>query len=352
MFLSVNFDIFCVYPVWIAFVHVVLAIALFYFVNWLGRHAPERDYVPLSLMVRESSMPAFNFVFKILTPIAIYVLFIVFCQKISALQTLLNCCYLIVVDYWLFRLFYILATGRAKLMNWFLFALYAVISISLAYWIYTLMEQVTEILPNARSLVDQLWILIIIFLYQLVNNLTINRGSTEKRKTKYVVSQFQKFKQQYGAYISSQCKDVIEEVAVYSIMVYENFNRPKIIRWVENVCFYITKKKHTLGIMQFTTDKYIDDETSVQLATNKILSDWQHIVDECKYTDCCVSYEIEELARFYNGGDYSYASEIRGIYEIIIANMIPEYSDNTLADYKKRIIDKKEHVRSLGSKKR
>lgn len=331
------FENLCVYPIWIGLVHIVLAIALFYLVNWLGRHAPERDYVPLSLMVRESTMPAFNFVFKILTPIAIYVLLIVLCQNISVLQPLLNCCYLIVVDYWLFRLFYILATGRAKLMNWFLYAFYAVISIGLAYWIYTLMEQVNEILPNARSLVDQLWILIIIFLYQLINNLTINRDSTENRKTQYILSQYQKFNQQYGTYISSQCKDLVEEVAIYSIMIYENFNRPQIIRWVENMCFYITKKKYTLGIMQFTTEKYINDETSVQLATRKILLDWQHIIEECKDTEWRVSYKIEELARLYNGGDYSYASEVCGIYEIIISNKIPQYSKDTLTEYMDRI---------------
>ena len=59
---------------------------------------------------------------------------------------------------------------------------------------------------------------------------------------------------------------------VYAIMIYENFNRPKFVRWIEYVHFLVNTKPHTLGIMQVTTSKWINDRQSIILAIEKILT--------------------------------------------------------------------------------
>ena len=53
-------------------------------------------------------------------------------------------------------------------------------------------------------------------------------------------------------------------------MIYKNFNRPKFVRFIERIYFHITKKPHTLGIMQVRTKKLIDDKTSIVMAIDII----------------------------------------------------------------------------------
>jgi hypothetical protein len=43
-------------------------------------------------------------------------------------------------------------------------------------------------------------------------------------------------------------------------MIYENFNRPKVNRIIENVSFKLSGKKHSIGPMQFQTNEFINDK--------------------------------------------------------------------------------------------
>ncbi len=63
------------YTWWIALIQAVIAGVMFFVTNWLGGHTPvDRGYVTLSLIAADDTMPAFNFVFKTLTPLVQYIL--------------------------------------------------------------------------------------------------------------------------------------------------------------------------------------------------------------------------------------------------------------------------------------
>ena len=62
-------------------------------------------------------------------------------------------------------------------------------------------------------------------------------------------------------------------------MIYEDFNRPQIVRWIEYVRFWITSKPHTLGIMQVMSDEYIDNEESIRRAMRIIIDDSRVIME-------------------------------------------------------------------------
>src|SRR5690606_15317342 len=51
----------------------------------------------------------------------------------------------------------------------------------------------------------------------------------------------------------------------------EDFNRPRLVRVVENTVFRFTRKPMSLGVMQIRTNKIISDEESVELGVEKIL---------------------------------------------------------------------------------
>ena len=119
--------------------------------------------------------------------------------------------------------------------------------------------------------------------------------------------QYNKFKTKYGSLISDNCSNEFYEAVTYSIMIYENFNRPKVIRWIEYFCFWITKHPHTLGIMQVMSDKRIDDQDSI---TKAIV-----IIKEAtlKYKDEEQTKEEATKSKYYSPL-YSTVYHIAGIY--------------------------------------
>ena len=289
-------DVFSNYSLNIAIVHIISAIVLFFIVNWIGAHSISIGYIQLSIMAKEDTAPAFNFIFRILSPIVYYVLFIVVVQSLEHPE-FVRFSYLIILYYWIFRTIVIILFGRL------------------------LVEKVDKLLPDPRSLLDQMWILIIIFLYSVLNNIELSHKGTIKRRKSYINHQYTKFKSEFGSLISEKCSNEFYEAATYSIMIYENFNRPKIIRRLEYLCFYITKKPHTLGIMQVNTDKYIDDKMSIVKAIVIIVSATiKHKRDCIDYSYDSLDYAICDIAGTYNCDNEDYKSEISEVFDIIKAN--------------------------------
>lgn len=316
--------------------HLAIAVAIFFFVNWIGEHSPVTGYVPLSLLVREDTMPAFNLAFRVLAPLVLYVLSVLVFTNWSMMEGFNTLSYMIMVDYWLVRMAFILLTGRGRLMNWWLYSVYAALSIALALGIYYVVKQVSTILPDPKDILGQLWIVIFIFLYDLGNKLTVDRTGTERRKKNYILHQFETLRKKYAHVINAAGCDMFDIAIVFSIMIYENFQRYYLARVLENGLTRIDHKKRSLGIMQFTTERYINDDESVWLAVEKILLDKKELMNE-KDGDYSpsLSWIAYQIAQRYNGGDDSYADEVRQIYNILIEHMSNNMRNMTVQEYKK-----------------
>ena len=94
--------------------------------------------------------------------------------------------------------------------NWPIFFLYMIVSVGIAIWIYSFAESVDSILPGKEALRDQLWILIAIFVYQVVNGLRINRKGTEDRKHRYALRKYHEFKKKYSEMVDANCEYVVD----------------------------------------------------------------------------------------------------------------------------------------------
>lgn len=99
-----------------------------------------------------------------------------------------------------------------------------------------------NILPDFTTVSNELWIVILIFVFQVANNLRFSKETTQKRKDNYLKSRYHYFKKLYGQLIKDLTQNEILESIVYAVLIYEDFNRPKIARQVENLNFRITKK--------------------------------------------------------------------------------------------------------------
>ena len=321
------------YTWWIAAVQMVVAIIMFYVTNWLGGHTPmDRGYVTLSLIAADDTMPAFNFVFKILTPLVQYIFVIALFQNITLLSIFLVNSYMIIVYYWLCRGGYYIARGAFYLANWPIFLLYTIVSVGIAVWIYGFVESLGSILPSKEALRDQLWILIAIFVYQVVNNLTIDREGTEDRKKRYALRKYHEFKRKYANVVDANCAYVVDADLLHAIMIVENYNRPPIVRMVENLKFRLTHKRMTLGIMQVMTDEMIDDKESIIRAAKiiaKLRKDYMKRLKEDNEdrSSIALSAYVYHIAEKYNGGDDQYADEVRAIFEMTNSLQIEDVYD-------------------------
>ena len=167
-------------------IHIIIAFCLFLLINWLGSKSGPLDmgYVQISLDFHDDAAPAFNYLFKVLSPvIAMIVLYAIF--EHSSLGSLNTNIYWVVIDYWIIRLIITIVKGRLRLVNWVVQIIYWVSSIGLAWCAYSLFDK-TSVLPSASSMVDEMWLIIILFLYSVFNKMGGPRENTRKRISSYI----------------------------------------------------------------------------------------------------------------------------------------------------------------------
>ena len=257
-----------------------LGVLLFFLINWIGKHSYSIGYMGISIFVKVEEAPALNFLIRVLTPI-VYLIIISSILYYLNLDKFVFNIYLVNIYYIIFRLFFNLITSRGKLLDWYRQALYWTTIIIISYFVYDKIIRIKEnILPDFTTIANELWIIILIFIFQLTNNIRFSQNGTVRRKENYLKSRYKHFKKLYGDLIKDITKNEALESVTYAILIYEDFNRPKIIRLIENLKHRFSNKSHTLGVMQVKSDKLINDTESVILGTNKIVDSYNKYVRE------------------------------------------------------------------------
>jgi hypothetical protein len=299
-------------------VQIILGIGLFFLINWIGKHSYSIGYMEISIFVKTEEAPALNFLIRVLTPI-VYIIIVSTSLYYFGLDKFVWNIYLVNIYYILFRLIFNLATNRGLLLNWYRQFLYWTAIVVISYFTYEKLIKVkANILPDFTTVANELWIIILIFIFQVANNLRFSQEATQKRKDNYLKSRYHYFKRFYGQLIKDLTKNEILESIVYAIIIYEDFNRPEIVRQVENLKFKLTKNPLTLGVMQVRSDKLISDLESVKLGIEKILNSYKKYLEnpEDVGEDYFDLYAKKYIIRDYNYGE-SYNEEVNTLAETI-----------------------------------
>jgi hypothetical protein len=314
--------------------HWIFAVLLFFIVNWIGKHSYSLGYMEVTLFVKNEDAPASNFFIRVVTPIVYLIIVSSFLYLIKADKLVYNI-FFVNIYYLFFRLFFSLLTGRGRLINWYKQTLYWVAITIISYVVYIKIISVkANILPDFSSLANELWIIILVFIFHVFNNVQISQARTIERKNDYISHEYIYFKQLYGDLIKSKSKHETLEAIVYAILIYENFNRPAIIRVIENWSFKITKKPHTLGVMQVLSDKLISDRESVELGTQKIHEAFLRFKKNYKSHPDSYYGEwsaYDEIISDYNGGE-GYRTEVSNLIRAIIEKFYINKKDNLISD--------------------
>lgn len=330
-------------------IHVLLAVILFFLVNWLGKHSITAGYIQLSLFARTDEAPAFNFVFRLLVPVVYLVLVAALCYAVG-LDFIVDHLWLVALYYVIGRWLFNIAIGRGRLLNWPAQVLMAIFVVSLAYLIYDrFIIGRRNLLPDAANLTNELWLVILIFLYQIANRVTFPRAGTIARKREYLRRVYESAVRRFGATVDSMTSDVRLRTFIYAVLTYENFNRPALYRWLERRALYPLGWASSTGIMQVQATRVLSDEESVRVGARHLMELYESALQEAKdrwegavggpnatpegkgVAD--VPPHLMQQAMFVAASKYNirsdYSSEVYGIYSDLLELYHPELQDHS-----------------------
>ena len=141
-----------------------------------------------------------------------------------------------------------------------------------------------------------------------------NYKEQEVRKYKYIKNKYLNFKVKYGDIIKTKNKELSN--ITYSILLYENYNRPFIYRMTEYIKLIFTGRA-TLGIMQVSSRTMISSRTSVKRGYKIIKNNYYNLQRKYKKENLPLDIDfIINVINKYNNGR-KYADEIVYIMTII-----------------------------------
>ena len=117
------------------------------------------------------------------------------------------------------------------------------------------------------------WLIMFLFLYQFFKDNDFFKKVEANNSKKILTDQriyvsYAKLKSYYNAFIDYDNKDINN--LLYSIMIFENYRRPKFLRSIDNFRYRFDGGVKKLGIMQVETKRFISDIESIDLVYRKI----------------------------------------------------------------------------------
>ncbi len=153
------------------------------------------------------------------------------------------------------------------------------------------LSSVTDLLPDFSQIKNEVWLLILFFIYQVANGFDVKYSTNAiqettiaylpellPRKRRYIVRKFRSLRRVYEPVIDSiSGSDNEFRILVLSILIFENFNRPYVVRIVENLWFrtFGKSKIGTTGIMQTKSTTVLSDIESVRLGAIELYGAYQ-----------------------------------------------------------------------------
>lgn len=243
--------------------------------------------------------------------------------------------YITTIFYFLIRFIFILIIGRLKITNWVKYILTAFISIFISYIVYkNFIEKRYFPLPTEQEITTALWFAIIGYIYKVIKDISIS-SLDNNRKLNYVKHKHDRFSHKYGSIIEEAIgtdidNSIIEKqkALIYSILIYEDFNRHILCRFMERLLFGTGRIK-TSGIMQVTSDVYLSNQDSVKKGACILIEKYNEVYKD-KYNDTqdknhSLYAARRESIKHYNS-DISYINEVESIYNLLEV-IYPKSSD-------------------------
>lgn len=276
----------------------ILSIILFIMQNWIGSKSYSKGYIKFSFLDEKDEALALNFMIKVLGP-TVFIIIVAALLQFLKIPLDLKKIIWIVYFYIFLRISVIFIYQRQRIVNWVRIIIHYAFILLLASIIQKrFISDLGTLLPDFQEIKNEIWLLILVFLYQVGNSHRVTTLQAEiqprgleylpeliPRKRKYILSNYRQMKEKYDSIVDPILKENIQVgIIIYSILIFENFNRPYLIRKLENLKYSITKKPGTFGIMQVRSNKSLSDIESIKSGTTSILSEYNRLEKDNKYS--------------------------------------------------------------------
>jgi len=172
--------------------------------------------------------------------------------------------------------------------------------------------------PTMSGLVDNLWAsliigLLIILYLDTTNMSTDYRIETERQnlQNNYILDTYDRlFNRLNGTVHDAATTYAASPLLLYAIIIYENMNRPRLFRVIENLAVMLFRVELTVGIAQVRSYVRLSDGQSIAAAAN--LLQGSIIIDGDPTITQVEDIKLQELLKGYNT-DNRYSQEIKAI---------------------------------------
>ena len=205
--------------------------------------------------------------------------------------------WLISVLFWLWFSLLVFVLGRRKLVNWLFVSFIAGSSILFNWYLSSISftGDVKDILPNANNTTFQLYLILGIFLVSTIQ-IIYERDDYDLRRTRFILEKLGLYLFKFKVLFELEGEELYLALA---ILIVEDFERPKFIRYIENII-----KSSTRNIAQNDSR---NDNHSVSLLVKEIHD--LYIIGEDDYP----YQRIRNFALKYNDSS-RYADDVWKIY--------------------------------------
>lgn len=205
--------------------------------------------------------------------------------------------WLISVLFWLWFSLLVFVLGRRKLVNWLFVSFIAGSSILFNWYLSSISftGDVKDILPNANNTTFQLYLILGIFLVSTIQ-IIYERDDYDLRRTRFILEKLGLYLFKFKVLFELEGEELYLALA---ILIVEDFERPKFIRYIENII-----KSSTRNIAQNDSR---NDNHSVSLLVKEIHD--LYIIGEDDYP----YQRIRNFALKYNNSS-RYADDVWKIY--------------------------------------
>lgn len=209
-------------PIALFAVHLILAVLLFFFMNWIGRHSVLSDsYYQLTYFSRHDEAPAFNVVFRVLTPV-VFLVVVAACLHLAQQSQYVDRLYMVVVYQQLLRWAYLGVMARTGLLRWRVQFTIAAATFALAWLAHReILNSPARLLPDLDNVSGELWVIVALFLYKLTDRIYAPADANAKKKGEYLSSRYSELKRRFGPIVAGESTGEEVEALVYAVMIYE-----------------------------------------------------------------------------------------------------------------------------------
>ena len=132
---------------------------------------------------------------------------------------------------------------------------------------------------NINEFKNFIWVLVILYLYQLFKNSNMKdkkiiKNNYDKHFKEYVILNYAKFKNRYSYLIKVKNKDI--ENVLYSMLIYESLVNSGLSKYFKRIRNRINQV-NIYGIMNVNSNHFITDEESIVIVKDKLVKKYHHL---------------------------------------------------------------------------